>query len=123
MIDSKKNIQKGSALVTLLFVVIMSVTITTGAVTILAINTLTAQKVEQGILVHNLAESAVENALIRIIRDPDYNGEVMSQASGSVEITVVGQETKTITAKAESLGFERTVVVGVDQLNHEAFGD
>lgn len=44
------------------------------------------------------SESGIENALLRLIRNPDYAGETLQVGDISVVITVTGTTPKTITA-------------------------
>ena len=98
----KKNIninhtyQKGQALVTLLFFVIIGITVITAAVSIVLTNSIAGSNLEQGIGALNVAESGVENALLRLDRDPTYTGETLSVGTGTATITVSGAGPVTI---------------------------
>ena len=95
--NSKKN-QAGSALLTLLFFMTISLTIVTGVVVVVLNNATATSSLEQGMLAYYAAESGAENALIRLIRDPSYSGETLTVDQGSVVIQVAnGIATSTAT--------------------------
>ena len=97
----KKNNQKGQAVLTLLFFMVIGLSIIT-AVVIVVVNTAQAgSNVEQGTLAYYGAETGVENALLRLLRDPNYTGEVMNIDGGTVTIVVSGG-TITSTARIDN---------------------
>ena len=100
---------RGQALITLLFFVLISLTITSAAIIIIIINSITAGKFQEGVLAHAAAESGMENALLRVLRDPDYAGETIAVGSSTVTITVVGANPKTVTSVGQNGNFERTI--------------
>lgn len=118
-INTKK--QKGQALVALLVFTVVTITIATASIAIVIINSKRAQTLEQGTIAKTLAENGAENALLRLLRDPDYAGETLTQDEGNaiVEVTSGGGNIKTITSRAESRGFAREVEVVVDTTNYE----
>jgi hypothetical protein len=84
---SKEN-QKGQAVLTLLFFMVIAMSIIT-AVVIVVINTAQAgSNIEQGTVSYYAAETGAENALIRLLRDPNYSGETLNIDNGTVTITV-----------------------------------
>lgn len=82
----------------LLVFMAVAVTITTAATTITLINSTTTSRVEQGQMAYNIAESGIENALIRLLRDPGYSGETLPVAEGFATISVTGTPLMTITS-------------------------
>ena len=104
-----KNFQRGQALVTLLFFVLISLTITSAAIIIIIANSLSASKFQEGTLSYYTAESGVENALLRLLRDPNYAGETMTIGSTTVVVTVTGTNPKTVVSVAQNGNFKRTV--------------
>lgn len=93
--------QKGQAVLTLLFFMVISVSIIT-AVVIVVINSAQAgSNVEQGTVSYYAAETGAENALLRLLRDPNYTGEVMNVTGGTITIFVSGG-TITSTAKIDN---------------------
>lgn len=96
----------GQALVMLLFFMLIGITVTSAAALIL-INTVTGTStVEQSMKAYALAESGVENALLRLLRDGQYNGETLNIAGGTVVTTV---SNGTITAVGTVGGATRKV--------------
>jgi hypothetical protein len=101
--------QKGQALITLLFFVLISLTITSAAIIIIIVNSVSASKFENGTLAYYAAESGVENALLRLLRDPNYTGETLAVGSGTAIVTVTGTNPKTVISVGQDGRFIRTV--------------
>lgn len=106
--------QNGQAIVTLLFFMILAITITSGAVIIILTNSLAASKFDQGNVTYYIAESGAENALIRLLRDPNYTGETMTIDTGTAIINVSGQNPKIITSEGKIGDFSRKIEVVAD---------
>ncbi len=80
--------QKGTALITLLFFMTIFVSVIT-AIVLIVLNTISAgSNLEQGTLAYYAAETGAENALLRLLRDPNYTGETMTVDQGTVVIDV-----------------------------------
>lgn len=94
----KKN--GGQALLTVIFVAVIGILITTGALYALLNNINTATLGEIGAMTHSAADSGIENALIRLIRDPTYTGETLQIDGRTVVVTVTGTGTQTVIATA-----------------------
>ena len=105
---------KGQALVSLLVFMIVAITVTTAAVTVILVTSTQSSKFELAELVHNLADSGIENAFIALLRNPDYTGETMTTIDGFVQISVSGISPLTITSRAQSGTFEKTAIAVVD---------
>lgn len=80
--------RKGQALVTLLFFVIIGITIISAEAIVLYTNILSTTTAEQGMDAYYVAESGVEEGLLRVIRDPSYSGGTLSVGSGNVVLQV-----------------------------------
>lgn len=80
----------GQALIVFLFFVLMGITITSAAVMMLLNTMINTSVNERSLLARAYAESGVENALIRYVRNPDYSGEVITIGQGSVDVTISG---------------------------------
>jgi hypothetical protein len=99
---NKKN-QKGDILVTLLFFMVISIAIITSIVFI-AYNTMkSGTHFEQGTLAYYAAETGIENALLRLVRDPSYAGETLTLDQGTVLIQVNGNVITSIATIANSI--------------------
>lgn len=72
----------GQALITLLFFVVMGVTITSAAAVILITNIKAASKVEQSTMAYYIAESGAEEGVLRILRNPQYSGTLTVTVDG-----------------------------------------
>jgi len=103
--------ERGQALVTLLFFVLISLTITSAAIIIIITNSISVSKLEDGALAYYTAESGVENALLRLLRDPNYTGETLTIEGVTTTITVSGSNPKTVTSVGQSGNFKRKVSV------------
>ena len=112
-----KSSEGGQALITLLFFVLISLTITTGAIIIIIINSISASRFQEGTLAYYAAESGVENALLRLLRDPNYIGETLTVGAGTAVITVSGSNPKTVVAVGLNGNFKRTVSAQMDYNN------
>ena len=103
------HFEKGQALVTLLFFVLISLTITSAAIIIIIINSISAGRFQKGTLGYYVAESGVENALLRLLRDPNYTGETLIVGTGTAVITVTGTNPKTVVVVSQNGNFKRTM--------------
>ncbi|OGG03581.1 hypothetical protein A2W14_03320 [Candidatus Gottesmanbacteria bacterium RBG_16_37_8] len=96
----KKNYsEKGYALVILLFFMALSVTVITAAVTLMIINSTSVNLYIIGNEAKTIAEAGAENAVLRLLRDPQYSGELMTVGNGTAQITITGTNPKTIISK------------------------
>ncbi|SRR5258706_15579911 len=82
---------KGQALVTLLFFMVLAITITSAAI-ILLVNNITGSSInEQGTGTYYAAQSGAEEAIIRLIRDPNFSGETIQIGDANVIVQVTAQ--------------------------------
>lgn len=104
----------GQAMITVLFISIIGLIVTTGAVYALMINTSISSLDERGALAHSAAESGIENAILRLIRDPNYTGETfMIDTDRTVTVAVTGTSPQIITATASMGSITQRVQVQV----------
>lgn len=75
---------------------VVAVTIVSAAVIVAIMNTKASSIREQGTDALQIAESGAENAMLRLIRNPNYTGEVLTVGQGTATITVTGTNPKTI---------------------------
>ncbi len=110
--DGKKFLnQGGQTLIVLLIFVLVAVSVTTASIFIVTANSLASSDSSRGITTKQMADSGIETAYLKILRDPTYSGETISDLEGgSVTITVswVGS-TGTIVSTAINGSFTRTV--------------
>ena len=90
--------QKGQAVVTLLFFMVIGISIVTAVVVVVLNTAVSGSNFEQGTVAYYSAETGAENALIRLIRDPSYGGETMVVDGATVTVQVSGN---TINSTAE----------------------
>ena len=114
--------QRGQALITLLFFALISLTITSAAVIIIMVNSSAIGKLQEGVLAYSAAESGIENALLHLLRDPNYTGvgETLTVDNASVIVTIspAGNSfPKTVTAIGTNGKFKRTVQAQMDYSN------
>lgn len=110
----KSNLKHGQTLVTLLIFMIIGITITTAAVVMVIVNSRNVSRIEQGNDTLAVAESGVENALLRLLRDPSYAGETLTVGTGTTTVQVTSSGTnRTITSTAVMGNFSRKVQVNV----------
>jgi|SRR6266571_155529 len=96
--------EKGQALITLLFFVIIGITVTSAAVAIIIVNSQNATKFQQGIIAYAIAESGAENSLLRLLRDPSYTGETLTIGNGTAIVAVRGVGNAYIATSSGQIG-------------------
>lgn len=84
---------RGQALVTMIFFTVIATTVTTAAIMVIAVNSLSGSKFQEGAIAYQIAQSGADEALIRLLRNPTYGGGNLSVGSGSATITVTGTGT------------------------------
>ncbi|OGG12524.1 hypothetical protein A3D77_01160 [Candidatus Gottesmanbacteria bacterium RIFCSPHIGHO2_02_FULL_39_11] len=114
-ISHQLSTNSGQALVTLLVFMIVAITIVTASVGVVMTNSLAAGSVAQTTSARSIAESGVENALIRLARNPSYTGETLPVGNGQASVTVTGTTIKTITSIGTDGNFKRTIVATASQ--------
>jgi hypothetical protein len=105
----------GQALITLLVFMIVAVTIVSASVGIVLTNSLAAGSVAQTTSAKTLAESGIENAMIRLERNPSYTGETLTLGNGTAVVTVTGAPIRTITSIGNDGNFKRTIIATASQ--------
>ncbi|HYM65620.1 MAG TPA: hypothetical protein VES68_04050 [Candidatus Sulfotelmatobacter sp.] len=85
----------GQALISLLFIAIIGITVISSAVILVYGNSQSASLNEQGSYAYYVAESGIEEGLLRLLRNPNYTGTTVGQplsvGLGSVIISVSTQ--------------------------------
>lgn len=112
----KKN--QGQILVILLVLMSVATTIAAAATVVTLVSSRSANTLQQGVSAYYLAESGIENGLLRLLRDPKYTGETINIGEGTTTITVSGDGDKTITSEGKIGNFVRTIEV-VTQYNND----
>lgn len=110
-----QNFNQGQALVTLLFFIIVAITIASAATVIIVINSMAATKFQEGSLAYYVAESGMENAILRFLRDPvNYTSESVPISGGTAAITVISGNPVEITSVGTLGNFSRKIRVQVN---------
>ena len=102
--------EKGQALIILLIFMIIALTVTSAGVRVVLVNSISASSISQSQEVYFIAESGIENALLRLARDPNYTGENVIVGSGTTAVTISGGSTKTITSTATLGNFKKQII-------------
>lgn len=114
---SKPKQQSGQALVALLAFMATAITLTTMATIVTLTSALATSKYTWGQDALSTAEAGIENALVRLVRDPAYTGETLTVGTGTATISVSGTSPKTITSVGKSGDFRRTVQITATHVN------
>ena len=101
--------QEGQSLVMLLVFSVMAISVAATAVAIMINSSRSTHITESRTAVMAAAESGIENAIIRLIRDPAYAGETFTLDDNTITITVAGTDTKTIQATADNGLFKHSI--------------
>lgn len=101
----------GQALVSLLVFIAVATTITAAATTVTLINSQTTGKFAQGESALTIAQAGADNAILRLLRNSSYSGEVLSVGGGTATITVSGSSVKTITSSGADGNFIRKIQI------------
>ena len=119
MFRKKTFINKGQTLVLLLVVSVIFMIIVSAAVTMVLTNSVGSDKFQQAINTRELAESGIENGLLRLLRDPNYSGETINLDGGSAVVTVTGDAlNKTVLSVGTYGNFQRKIQVQITYNNN-----
>lgn len=110
--------QTGQALITLLFFMIISITIISVSVVVTLVNTQSTSIQEMSNNTYSLAESGAEDGIVKLLRDPNYIGETYTLNQADMTIEVSGVSPKIIVSKAVLNGFIRKVEATIDYTNN-----
>lgn len=105
---------KGQSLITVMIFVIIALTLTAGAIALTLTNSQTASGFDRGNQAYYVAESGAENAVLRLLRDPNYTGETLTVGQDSAQISISGTNPYTIVSVGRSFGFVKKVQVIVN---------
>ena len=110
--------QKGQTLITLIIFMVLSVTVVSAAVAVLFINTSSTSTLGNGVEAYYIAEGGAENAVLRLLRNPNYTGETLTVGDGIATITVTGTDPKTILSVGKIGNFTRQIQVVAGYTNN-----
>ena len=109
--------KQAQALASLIIFVAIAMTVITATIIIVGSNTVTATISQQMVQVRQAAESGLENALLRLLRDPSYSGETIPANVNGFEttISVTGDDiNKTIISTAANNNYQRKIKVKIN---------
>jgi hypothetical protein len=113
---------RGQALITLLFFTVIGITITSATIVMMYVNSISGTRLQEGEIAYQVAQSGVENGMIRLLRNPSYTGETLPVGSGSATITASGSgivsDPYIITSTGRVGNFIRKVEVRATYLNN-----
>lgn len=108
----KKTINKtGHIVIILLVVSLVAVAISSAAVAWIIDDTYAGSRIQRGLKTFVAAETGIENAMLRLLRDPSYTGESLVVDDATVTISVTGGSNKTITSQASLENFSKKIEV------------
>lgn len=102
--------QKGQALITLIIFILIAISVTSAGVAATLSSIFSASETEQGIIALSAAESSIENAILRYIRNPSYTGDTLVIGGATVTTQIVGNP-PTFTAVGRYQNSSHTVQV------------
>lgn len=108
-INMRYTHQSGQVLVTLLFFSIFAITIISAAIVATIVTSTATSDLQQGVYARSVAESGVENAILRLLRNPAYTGEVLTVDTGTATITVTPGNPAIIVSKGQAGDFIKTI--------------
>lgn len=110
-----KNQQNGQALITLLFFVAISTIVTSAAIVLLYESSISTTRLSEGTLSYSTAESGIEEALLRLLRDPTYTGSTISNEDGNaiIEVSSTGANTYSIISTSSVRNASRRIQVDI----------
>ena len=113
--------QHGQVLTSLLYFVVVAVIVTSAAVAVIVVNANASNATQEGAVALGIAESGVENALLRLLRDPEYRGETLTVGDGLAVVTLSGNDPITVDSKGSVGGFTRQIEAHVSYVNNKLF--
>lgn len=94
----------GQVMITMLYVMVIGMLVTTGAAYALIGNTQATTTYELGSLARTAAESGLENAMLRLIRNPSYTGETLVIDANTRAIITVSTASGIVVTSTGSAG-------------------
>lgn len=83
-------------MITMLYIMVIGILVTTGAAYAVIANTQSTTSFETGARARQVAESGIENALLRMIRNPAYTGETLEVNPGETATITVSTASGTV---------------------------
>ncbi len=106
-----KEKSSGHILITLLIVMVATTVISMAAVSWVIDNTQGNSQTQYGLSALAAAESGIENAMMALLRNPSYTGEVFTVGNATVTVSVLGTSEKTIVSQSVAGNHSRKIEV------------
>lgn len=84
-----RSSEAGQALITLLFFMVIGITIITATISILYINIQGTTTIQNAEMAYYYAETGIEDSMLKLLRNPSYTGTYSALPAGSGQATVV----------------------------------
>lgn len=111
--NSRNKENQGMALVTVLVFSAVAMLVITAAISLSIMNSISSRQMLQGQQALLVAESGAENALLMLLRNPDYSGEILTMQGGTATITTSGSNPKTIEVQGDSGSASKTLEIKI----------
>jgi len=108
-VTTKRGGSPGIVLISLLVFMTMAIIVAVASVSLIINKRQSSQQIAGSTQALNLAESGIENAMLKLIRNPNYAGEILQLPEGDVIIHVSGSDPYNISAEATVGNFIKTV--------------
>lgn len=109
----------GQTLVVLLVFMVVAITVISAAVVVTVISSQSTSIFSLGEGAFAISESGAENALMRLLRDPDYSGETLVVGNGTAIISVSNNgNNKIITSVGINGNYTRTIEIVTSYTNN-----
>lgn len=115
---SYKN-KKGQVALTLLIFTIIASMIVSAAILILSANTTNTSQFQQSTIAYYAAETGIENAVLRLLRNPNYQGEELTiDPNSKAKVSITGSDIKTIISEGSAGNFTRKIETVINYTNN-----
>ncbi|MBI2036445.1 hypothetical protein HYT17_02355 [Candidatus Microgenomates bacterium] len=101
--------QKGQALIMVILIGIIALIAVVSAATLVISELKKNTAVSFGVSQYQTTYGALENALMRLLRNPNYTGETVILGSSTCTITVVGSSPKTVESRCSDGKYSRKI--------------
>lgn len=108
---------KGQVLTSLLIIMFVGMTVTTAAVALIDTNLTSTVSLQNSNEALALAESGIEDSLIKLLRNPSFIGETLTVGDGTATITVTPGSPIIMTAQGSVASHLHTIQVTVSFIN------
>ncbi len=115
---NNSRVRSGQTTLTLLIIMVLLIILTTAAVALTVTTNRDTTRLGQGEEASTIAQTGLENAILRLLRDPSYPGEAdLPVDGGSATIQVTGTTTKVITSTGTLGRYTRIVQAEISTVN------